>query len=310
MTEPTAYQSAGVDTGAGDRAVQLMRESLAGAQRAEVVTEFGSFAGLFDASALLQYRRPLLATASDGVGTKITIARALDRHDTIGRDLVAMVVDDLVVSGAEPLFMTDYIACGQLVPERIAEIVSGIAAGCAEAGCALLGGETAEHPGLMEPDAYDLAGAATGVVEADWVLGPHRVLPGDVLIGLRSSGVHSNGFSLVRAVLATTGGPPSLKLHVTDLGRSVGEELLEPTRIYARPCLEIAYGNVDVHAMAHVTGGGIAANLARALPPTLTAVVDRSTWTPQPIFSLIARSGGISQGDMESAFNMGLGMII
>lgn len=310
MTQPpTSYADAGVDVEAGERAVALMRSAIAGTHRPEVVGEFGGFAGMFDASALLGYTRPLLATSTDGVGTKIAVARALDKHDTIGRDLVAMVVDDLVITGAEPLFMTDYIACGQVDPERIAAIVTGIADGCAEAGCALLGGETAEHPGLMAPDEYDLAGAATAVVEADALLGAHRVRAGDVVVGLASSGLHSNGYSLARAVLI---GDDSGRLdqHSAELGRTIGAEMLEPTRIYAQPCLQLARADIGVAAMAHVTGGGIAANLARVLPPDLTAVLDRTTWRPLPVFDLIARAGGVSRPDMEIAFNMGIGMVV
>ena len=285
-----------------------MRASIAAAQRPEVVGEFGGFAGLFDASALKSYARPLLATSTDGVGTKVAIAQALDKHDTIGRDLVAMVVDDLVVAGAEPLFLTDYIACGKVDPERIAQIVAGIAAGCAEAGCALLGGETAEHPGLMAPDEYDLAAAGTAVVEADQMLGSHRVQAGDVLVGLAASGLHSNGYSLARAVLVKDD-PSRLDTHLAELGRTVGEELLEPTRIYTRPCLELARSG-GVHAMAHITGGGLAANLARVIPVGLTAVVDRGTWRPLPIFDVIARTGAIERDELEIAFNMGVGMVL
>lgn len=308
MTGPASYADSGVDVEAGERAVDLMRASIAAAQRPEVVGEFGGFAGLFDASALKAYQRPLLATSTDGVGTKVAIAQALDKHDTIGRDLVAMVVDDLVVAGAEPLFLTDYIACGKVDPPRIAQIVAGIAAGCADAGCALLGGETAEHPGLMAPEEYDLAAAGTAVVEADQMLGSHRVQAGDVLVGLPSSGLHSNGFSLARAVLVGED-TDRLSAHVAELGRTLGEELLEPTRIYARSCLELARGG-GVHAMAHVTGGGLAANLARVIPDGLTAAVDRGAWQPLPIFDLIARSGGIERDELEIAFNMGVGMVL
>lgn len=308
-TGPSSYADAGVDVQAGERAVDLMRASIANAQRPEVLGEFGGFSGLFDASALRAFQRPLLTTATDGVGTKIAVARALDRHDTIGRDLVAMVVDDLVVTGAEPLFLTDYIACGRVVPERISQIVSGIAAGCADAGCALLGGETAEHPGLMGVDDYDLAAAGTAVVEADQMLGAHRVVAGDLVIGLASSGLHSNGYSLARAVLMSDSAP-GLDTHIDELGRTIGEELLEPTRIYTRWCLDMARAGIGVHALAHVTGGGLAANLARAIPPGMTAVIDRGSWRPDPIFDLIARSGNIAREEMEIAFNMGIGMVV
>ncbi|MFA7323139.1 MAG: phosphoribosylformylglycinamidine cyclo-ligase [Candidatus Nanopelagicales bacterium] len=302
-----SYAAAGVDVEAGERAVELMRASVKAAQRAETVGDFGGFAGLFDASALLKYRRPLLATSTDGVGTKIAVARAMDIHDTIGIDLVAMVVDDLVVCGAEPLFMTDYIATGAVQPERIAAVVSGIAKGCQLAGCALLGGETAEHPGLMAPDEYDVAGAGTGVVEADELLGPDRVLAGDVVIALGASGLHSNGYSLARYVLLGQAGP-GLGRHVDELGRTVGEEMLEPTRVYSLDCLALARA-IDVHAFSHVTGGGLAANIARVLPVGLAADIQRSSWRPLPIFGLIARTGNVAQLESERTFNMGVGMV-
>lgn len=307
MTAPRTYAESGVDVEAGELAIRLMKDSVARAQRPESVGAIGGFAGLFDASSLKKYRQPMLATATDGVGTKVAVAAAMDKHDTIGLDLVAMVVDDLVVCGAEPLFMTDYIACGRVEPARIAAIVSGIADGCVQAGCALLGGETAEHPGLLEPDEYDIAGAGTAVVEADQLLGADRVLPGDVLIAMASSGLHSNGYSLARAVLLGAGAS-GLDSQSTELGRTIGEELLEPTVIYARACLKLA-SVLDVHAFSHVTGGGLAANLARVLPTSLTAIVDRNTWALPPVFSLIARQGRVERSDMETAFNMGVGMI-
>ena len=306
-TGPSPYAAAGVSIEAGDRAVALMRQWVDKARRPEVVGGLGGFAGLFDASALRDYRRPLLATSADGVGTKVAIAQRLDKHDTIGFDLVAMLVDDLVVCGAEPLFMTDYIACGRVVPDRIAAIVKGIAEACVVAGCALLGGETAEHPGLLRPDEYDLAGATTGVVEADEVLGADRVQPGDVLIAMGSSGLHSNGYALVRHALLERSGW-SLDRHVDELGRSLGEELLEPTRIYALPCLALAQ-QTATHAISHVTGGGLAANLARVLPSSVGAVVNRSTWTPAPIFGLVRDVGGVGDGDLEQTLNMGVGMV-
>ncbi len=279
------------------------------AQRPEVVGGFGGFAGLFDASALHGYERPLLATSTDGVGTKVAIAQAMDKHDTIGIDLVAMVVDDLVVCGAEPLFMTDYIACGRVLPERIAAIVAGIAEGCRRAGCALVGGETAEHPGLLEPDEYDVAGAGTGVVEADRLLGAERVANGDILIAMASSGLHSNGYSLARHTLLACAGW-DVQRAVPELGRPLGEELLEPTRIYSLDCLALieALGE-DLHAFSHITGGGVAANIARVLPADRTAEVDRGTWTPPQIMTLIGQVGGVGLGDLERTFNMGLGMV-
>jgi phosphoribosylformylglycinamidine cyclo-ligase len=306
-TQPSAYASAGVDIDAADKAVNLMKSWVEKTDRPEVIGSLGGFAGLFDASALTHYRQPILATSTDGAGTKVAIAQAMDVHDTIGFDLVGMVVDDLVVCGAEPLFMTDYIACGRVVPERIAAIVKGIAEGCVEAGCALVGGETAEHPGLMEPDAYDVAGAATGVVEGANLLGPGRVRPGDVAVAMASSGLHSNGYSLVRHVLLEQAGW-ALDREVPELGRTLGEELLEPTRIYARACLALAEAT-SVHAMAHVTGGGLAANLARILPAEVSVVLDRGTWTPAPVFDVVRRVGGLSQDDLEATLNCGVGMV-
>ena len=303
-----SYAAAGVDIAAGERAVELMRASVAGAGRREVIGGLGGFAGLFDASALAGYRRPVLATSTDGVGTKVVVAQRMGRHDTIGIDLVAMVLDDLVVCGAEPLFMTDYIACGTVVPELVASIVSGIAHGCRLAGAALLGGETAEHPGLMGPGEYDVAGAGTGVVEADRLLGPQRVRAGDVVVAMGSSGLHSNGYSLVRQVLFERAGW-DVDRDVPELGRRLGEELLEPTRVYALDCLALADDpGSQVHAMAHVTGGGFAANLQRVLPAGLMARVDRSTWTPAPVFALVGRLGQVDRAELERTLNMGVGM--
>ncbi|MGD9961612.1 phosphoribosylformylglycinamidine cyclo-ligase [Nocardioides sp.] len=308
----TAYAEAGVNIEAGDRAVELMKGWIDKARRPEMIGGIGGFAGLFDASALTKYDRPLLATSTDGVGTKVAIAQAMDRHDTIGFDLVGMVVDDLVVCGAEPLFMTDYIATGRVIPERIAAIVKGIAEGCVMAGCALIGGETAEHPGLLEVDEYDVAGAATGVVEADRLLGPGRVRPGDAVIAIASSGLHSNGYSLVRHVLLadpSQGGLGwQLDRDVPELGRTLGEELLEPTRIYAKACLDVA-AETATHAMSHITGGGLAANLERVLPVELTITIDRATWTPAPIFDLVRQAGSVPQGDLEQTLNCGVGMV-
>ncbi|HWB65989.1 MAG TPA: phosphoribosylformylglycinamidine cyclo-ligase [Mycobacteriales bacterium] len=294
------YAAAGVDIAAGDRAVELIKARLT-STRPEVVGGLGGFAGLFRLDA-----DRLLATSTDGVGTKVAIAQALDRHDTIGHDLVGMVVDDIVVCGAEPLFMTDYIACGRVLPERIADIVAGIDAGCAIAGCALIGGETAEHPGLLEPDAYDVAGAATGMVREADLLGPHRVRAGDAVVAMASSGLHSNGYSLARHVLLTVA---QLRLDSTaELGQPLGEALLTPTRIYARDCLALA-ADCDVHAFAHVTGGGLTANLARVLPEQLAARIDRGSWQVPAIFELIAERGNVAPAEMERTFNLGVGMV-
>ncbi len=313
-----SYLDAGVDIDAGDRAVALMRGHVARATRPEVVGSLGGFAGLF-ALDVTRYRRPLLASSTDGVGTKIAVARAVGRHDTVGVDLVAMVVDDLVVCGAEPLFLLDYIACGAVVPERIAAIVAGIALGCQQAGAALVGGETAEHPGLMGADDYDLAATGVGVVEADALLGPQRVRAGDAVVAMASSGLHSNGYSLVRHVLlgpvdpdgaggVSAEGRAVLERYEDSLGVTLGEALLTPTRIYARDCLALAAA-LDVHAFAHVTGGGLAANLARVIPAEMTARLDRSTWAPPPLFVLVAERGGITAAEMERTFNLGVGMV-
>jgi phosphoribosylformylglycinamidine cyclo-ligase len=301
-----SYASAGVDIDAGERAVDALRPFAEKASRPEVMGGIGGFAGLF-ALKMGRYTEPVLAASTDGVGTKIAIAQALDKHDTIGLDLVAMVVDDLVVCGAEPLFLQDYIAVGKLVPEQIATIVKGIAEGCQQAGCALLGGETAEHPGLMEDGSYDLSATGVGIVEADKMLRPDRVRPGDVLVAMGSSGLHSNGYSLARHVLLDIARMP-LTGHVEEFGHSLGEELLVPTRIYARDCLALA-AETGVRTFAHITGGGLARNLERVLPGGLEAVVARGSWTPAPVFKMIATRGRVERAEMEKTFNMGVGMV-
>ncbi|MFJ6646857.1 phosphoribosylformylglycinamidine cyclo-ligase [Streptomyces sp. NPDC091290] len=306
-TTGASYAAAGVDIEAGDRAVELMKEWVKKAQRPEVLGGLGGFAGLFDASALKRYERPLLASATDGVGTKVDIARQMGVYDTIGHDLVAMVMDDIVVCGAEPLFMTDYICVGKVHPERVASIVKGIAEGCVLAGCALVGGETAEHPGLLGEDDFDVAGAGTGVVEADRLLGADRIRKGDAVIAMAASGLHSNGYSLVRHVLLNQAGL-ALDARIEELGRTLGEELLEPTKIYSLDCLALTR-TTEVHAFSHITGGGLAANLARVIPDTLHAVVDRSTWTPAPVFDLVGRTGRVERLELEKTLNMGVGMM-
>ncbi|MCS4277369.1 phosphoribosylformylglycinamidine cyclo-ligase [Mycetocola sp. BIGb0189] len=309
MTSASAsYRDAGVDTAAGDLAVSLMKQAVSATHGPEVLGGFGGFAGLFDASALLGYRRPLLASSTDGVGTKVAIAQALDKHDTIGQDLVGMVVDDIVVVGAKPLFMTDYIACGKVVPARIADIVAGIARACSATGTALVGGETAEHPGLLGVDDYDVAGAASGVVEADRVLGAERVQDGDVVLALESSGIHSNGFSLVRHILA--GADIRYTDHSAELGASFGEALLEPTRLYTTPLLNLLGDerfDGAIHSLSHVTGGGIAANLARVLPLGSWVEVERSTWSPAPVFRVLSDIAGTSLESAEGTWNLGIG---
>ncbi|MDP3713350.1 MAG: phosphoribosylformylglycinamidine cyclo-ligase [Mycobacteriales bacterium] len=301
-----SYAGAGVDIEAGDRAVELMKSKVARATRPEVIGGLGGFAGLFELD-LAKWKRPLLASSTDGVGTKLAIAQAMDKHDTVGIDLVGMVVDDLVVCGAEPLFMQDYIAVGRVVPERVAEIVGGIAEGCRLAGCALVGGETAEHPGMMADDHYDIAGTGVGVVEADQVLGAERIQAGDVVVAMASSGLHSNGFSLVRHVLLQ-GARMRLDGVVDELSAPLGEALLVPTRIYAKDCLALIE-ETGVRAFSHITGGGLAANLSRVLPEHLTAVVDRTTWAVPPVFQLVQQRGRVEQVEMERTFNMGVGMV-
>jgi phosphoribosylformylglycinamidine cyclo-ligase len=302
-----SYAAAGVDIEAGDRAVDLMKEWVKKATRPEVVGGLGGFAGLFDASALKRYERPLLASATDGVGTKVDIARKMGVYDSIGHDLVGMVVDDLVVCGAEPLFMTDYICVGKVYPERVAAIVKGIAEGCVLAGCALVGGETAEHPGLLGADEFDVAGAGTGVVEADRVLGAERIRTGDAVIAMASSGLHSNGYSLVRHVLFDRAGY-ALDREIPEFGRSLGEELLEPTKIYSLDCLALTR-TAEVHAFSHITGGGLANNLARVIPDGLHATVDRTTWTPGAVFDLVGAAGSVERLELEKTLNMGVGMM-
>ena len=301
------YADAGVSIHAGDRAVELLKSKVKKTTRPEVMGDLGGFAGLFKLNTQ-KYKSPILASSTDGVGTKLVIAQQLNIHDTIGIDLVAMVVDDLVACGAEPLFLLDYIACGEVVPDKVAEIGAGIADGCRYAGCALLGGETAEHPGVLRPDEYDVSATGVGVVEESEILGAHRVEIGDAIIAMRSSGLHSNGYSLVRHVLLGAG-RMRLDTVVDDFGkqRTLGEELLTPTKIYAKDCLGLIE-ETDVRAFSHVTGGGIPGNLVRILPEHVDAVVDRSSWRPQPIFDLIQAKGRIEDAEMEATFNMGVGM--
>jgi len=304
---PNPYAEAGVDTAAGDLAVELMKSAVSATHNASVLGGVGGFAGLYDVSFLKEFSRPLLATSTDGVGTKVAIAQAIDKHDTIGQDLVGMVVDDIVVVGAKPMFMTDYIACGRVVPARIADIVAGIARGCADTGTALVGGETAEHPGLLGPDDYDVAGAAVGAVEASSQLGAHLVEDGDVVVAIASSGLHSNGFSLVRHILGQRG--VGYTDSLPEFGGLVGEALLEPTRLYTTPLLSLldAFPGA-VHSLSHVTGGGIAANLARVLPVGSWVEVDRATWEPLPVFRVLAEMAGTPIEDTEGTWNLGIGM--
>jgi phosphoribosylformylglycinamidine cyclo-ligase len=314
--EPLTYAQAGVDVEAGDRAVALMRAAVEATHGPRVLGGIGGFAGLWrlagpggsgGSGVPGVPADPVLAAASDGVGTKLLVAQALDRHDTVGIDLVAMVVDDVVVTGAEPLFVLDYLAVGRVDPERVAAIVAGVAEGCRLARCALLGGETAEHPDAMAPDAYDLAGFALGMVERDRLLGPDRVAAGDVLLALASSGLHANGFSLARQVLARAG--VGYDRHLPELGTRVGEALLTPTRIYAPDLVDLLATGTEVHALCHVTGGGLPGNLPRCLPPGLTASVDRSSWDPPPIFRVLADLGPVDDQELARATNLGVGMV-
>jgi phosphoribosylformylglycinamidine cyclo-ligase len=269
----------------------------------EVRAGIGGFAGLWELPG-----GPVLAASADGVGTKLLVAQALDRHDTVGIDLVAMVVDDLVAVGARPLFLLDYLAVGRLDPERVATIVAGVTAGCATAGCALLGGETAEHPDAMAPDAYDLAGFGVGVLAPGRVLGPARVEAGDRLLGLAASGLHANGYSLVRRALERAG--IGYDQVVDELGGTVGEALLTPTRIYAPDLLDLLGAGVEVHAVCHVTGGGLPGNIARCVPPGLVARIDYSAWSPPAIFELVRAAGRVADDELARALNLGIGMVV
>jgi phosphoribosylformylglycinamidine cyclo-ligase len=297
-----AYRRAGVDLDAARDAVGLIRDLAAGASRPEVVEGVGGFAGLFR----LDDGR-LLAAAADGVGTKLEIARRAGRLDTVGIDLVAMCANDVVCTGAEPLFLLDYIATERLVPEQVADLVAGVAEGCRRAGCALLGGETAEHPGHLAPGGFDLGGFCVGIVGREALLGPHRVREGDVLVGLASSGLHSNGFSLVRKVIEERGW--DLDHRPERLDRPLGEVLLEPTEIYVRPVLSAARRGL-VRAAAHVTGGGLEENVPRALPDGLAARIDRNAWVRPPLFDVLAEGGGLGPEEMAATFNLGVGMVL
>jgi phosphoribosylformylglycinamidine cyclo-ligase len=301
------YADAGVDIGAGDEAVERIKDVVRTTYRPEVVGDLGGFGGLF-ALATERYRQPLLVAATDGVGTKAQLASATGRLDTIGIDLVAMCVDDLVCQGAEPLFLLDYLATGRLDPERAERVVTGVAEGCRQAGCALIGGETAEHPGSLASEDFDLAGFAVGVVDRDQLLGPARVGPGDVLVGLVSPGLRCNGYSLARRALLEVGGRSLDEPAYAGATHSLADELLAPSVIYAPAVLALTR-EVGVRAVAHITGGGIAANLARVLPSGCDAVVDRSAWPVPPVFGEIQRAGQVPDEEMDRVFNLGLGMV-
>ena len=301
------YADAGVDIGAGDEAVERIKGLVRSTYRSEVVGDLGGFGGLF-ALPTERYRQPVLVAATDGVGTKAVLASATGRLDTIGIDLVAMCVDDLVCQGAEPLFLLDYLATGDLDPARAEQVVAGIADGCRQAGCALIGGEMAEHPGTLASDAFDLAGFAVGVVERDRLLGAARVGPGDVLVGLVSPGLRCNGYSLARRALLEVGGRSLGAPAYPGAVHSLADELMAPSVIYAPAVLALTRA-VDVRAIAHVTCGGIAANLARVLSGGCDAVLERSSWEVPPVFAEIQRAGQVSDAEMDRVFNLGLGMV-
>ena len=310
--EQVTYAQAGVDTAEGARAVDAIKESVHSTYRDEVVGDIGGFGGLFSIAAAKDMEDPLLVSGTDGVGTKLQVAKLAGKHDTVGIDLVAMCVNDILASGAEPLFFLDYIAIGKLRSEAVAEVVEGIAEGCRQAGCALIGGEMAEHPGVMDPDEYDLSGFTVGIVDRAKMLDPASVREGDVLLGLASSGLHSNGYSLARKVCVEGRTHYELRLERESLGgRSVQDAMLEPTRIYVKPVLETLRAHRgSVHALAHITGGGITENLNRALPDALDAQVNVGTWTMEPIIPFVCKAARLSEDEALKTFNMGVGMVL
>ncbi|MCM1008048.1 MAG: phosphoribosylformylglycinamidine cyclo-ligase [Ruminococcus flavefaciens] len=301
-----SYKKAGVDVTAGYKAVELMKTHIARTMTKGALSGIGGFGGLFELD-MTGISKPVLVSGTDGVGTKIKIAFIMDKHDTVGIDCVAMCVNDIICCGAKPQFFLDYIACGRNIPEKIAQIVSGVAEGCVQSECALIGGETAEHPGLMPEDEYDLAGFSVGVVDKDKLLRPDTQKAGDVLIAIKSSGVHSNGFSLVRKVFDVN--ESNLAMHFDDLGATLGETLLTPTRIYVKAIMKLI-DSVAVKSISHITGGGFYENIPRSLPKNLSAKIERNAVQVLPIFDLIARSGNIPERDMFNTFNMGVGMIV
>lgn len=302
-----SYKSAGVDITAGYRAVELMKSHIARTMTGGVVSDIGGFGGLFELD-VTNMKRPVLVSGTDGVGTKLKIAFLMDKHDTVGIDCVAMCVNDIICCGAKPLFFLDYIACGKNVPEKIASIVAGVAEGCVQAGCALIGGETAEMPGFYPIDEYDLAGYSTGVVDRERIIDNSTIKEGDVVIALPSSGVHSNGFSLVRKVFDIENADITRPCAFLD-GKSLGEVLLTPTKIYVKPMLAL-FESVKVKAVSHITGGGFYENIPRSIPKGFGAKIDKSAVRVLPIFSLIARTGNICERDMFNTFNMGVGMSV
>ena len=302
------YKTSGVDIEAGYKSVELMKKHVKETMRPEVLGGLGGFAGAFDLSKIKDMEDPVLLSGTDGCGTKVKLAFVMDKHDTIGIDAVAMCVNDIACSGGEPLFFLDYIACGKNYPEKIATIVSGVANGCIQSECALVGGETAEHPGLMPEDDYDLAGFAVGVVDKKDMITGENIKPGDVLIGMASTGVHSNGFSLVRKVFEMT--KESLDTYYDELGTTLGEALIAPTRIYVKALKSIKNAGVTIKGCSHITGGGFYENIPRMLPEGVTAKIEKGCYEIPPIFKLLAKTGNIEEQMMYNTYNMGLGMIV
>ncbi|MBQ6362263.1 MAG: phosphoribosylformylglycinamidine cyclo-ligase [Lachnospiraceae bacterium] len=302
------YKKAGVDIEAGYRSVELIKKHVASTMRSEVLGGIGGFSGAFSASGMKDMEDPVLLSGTDGVGTKIKIAFLLDRHDTIGIDCVAMCVNDVACAGGEPLFFLDYIACGKNEPEKIEQIVAGVAEGCRQAGCALIGGETAEHPGLMPVDEYDVAGFTVGVVDRKDMITGERIQAGDALVGITSSGVHSNGFSLVRKVFRMT--EENLNTYYDMLGETLGEALLRPTKIYVKALKALKDGGVDIKGCSHITGGGFYENIPRMLPDGTAAEVKKDSYPIPPVFKMLQESGDIEEKMMYNTFNMGLGMVL
>lgn len=302
------YKKAGVDIEAGYRSVELMKEHIKKTMRPEVLTNIGGFSGAFSMEKLKSMENPVLVSGTDGVGTKIKLAFIMDKHDTIGIDCVAMCVNDIACAGGEPLFFLDYIACGKNYPEKIASIVSGVAEGCAQSGAALIGGETAEHPGMMPEDEYDLAGFAVGIVDEKDLITGKDIKPGDTIIGIASSGVHSNGFSLVRKVFDMT--RSSLETYYDELGKTLGEALLAPTRIYVKALRSVKEAGVTIKGCSHITGGGFQENIPRMLPEGITAVVRKASYEVPAIFKLLAKKGSIEEDMMYNTYNMGIGMML
>lgn len=302
------YKKAGVDIEAGYRSVELMKKYVSETVRPEVLGGLGGFSGAFSLSAIKNMENPVLVSGTDGVGTKIKLAFLMNRHDTVGIDCVAMCVNDIVCAGGEPLFFLDYIACGKNYPEKIASIVKGVAEGCKLAGAALIGGETAEHPGLMPEEEYDLAGFAVGVVDEKDLITGKDIKPGDVLVGIASSGVHSNGFSLIRKIFVMTG--ESLNTYYDELGKTLGEALIEPTKIYVKAMKSIKDAGVIVKGCSHITGGGFYENIPRMLPEGTAAVIEKNSYPVPPIFDLMRKNGNLEEKMMYNTYNMGLGMVL